>query len=253
MPSAYPFAVNTQYTRRDVFEIVGINDPGGGSWYTGYTAHGDDWFIFCGIGTPGRTGHNYPNHFRDGALVWYGKNRSRLGQPSTRSLLRPRGRVYIFYREYERSPFTFAGVGTPQSWRDVTPVEIVWSLEDPNSAVVDTLPEEIPSDETVFEGAKKTVAVNIYERDPTARKACIRHWGATCVVCRFDFGATYGSLGEGFVHVHHLRPISEIGERYRLDPIRDLRPVCPNCHAMLHRKRTVLDIDQLKAMLRSSK
>ncbi len=36
-------------------------------------------------------------------------------------------------------------------------------------------------------------------------------------------------MGEGFIHVHHLKPLSEVGYEYRVDPIRDLRPVCPNC------------------------
>lgn len=96
------------------------------------------------------------------------------------------------------------------------------------------------------EGQVSTVIVNRYERDHTARRRCIEHWGPTCAVCGFDFGAVYGDIGEGYIHVHHLVEISTIGEEYEVDPINDLRPVCPNCHAMLHTRRPALAIDQLK-------
>lgn len=52
-----PFKVGDQYTRKDILSSLSIEDPGGGTWYTGYTSHEDDWYIFCGIGIPGRTGH----------------------------------------------------------------------------------------------------------------------------------------------------------------------------------------------------
>ena len=76
--------------------------------------------------------------------------------------------------------------------------------------------------------------MNAYERNPEARRRCIEHYGAKCVVCGFDFGAVYGGVAEGLIHVHHLKPISEVGEGYVVDPVEDLRPVCPNCHAVIH-------------------
>ncbi|BAX58650.1 hypothetical protein BSFP_014670 [Burkholderia stabilis] len=100
-----------------------------------------------------------------------------------------------------------------------------------------------------IEGATRQVLVNQYERDWRARAACIQHWGAVCYVCRFDFQKTYGEMGRGFIHVHHLTDIASIGTEYEVDPHADLRPVCPNCHAMLHTQRPAMDIDELKAML----
>lgn len=69
-------------------------------------------------------------------------------------------------------------------------------------------------------------------------------------MCNFDFHAVYGDLGQGFIHVHHLKPIHTIGEEYVLDPENDLRPVCPNCHSMLHRKKDVLSIEELAGLLK---
>jgi hypothetical protein len=95
-------------------------------------------------------------------------------------------------------------------------------------------PDEFVSSSGLLEGALKRVYVNAYERNPAARSACIAHYGPTCVVCGFSFGAVYGPLAEGFIHVHHLKPLAEVGEQYEVDPISDLRPVCANCHAIIH-------------------
>lgn len=113
-------------------------------------------------------------------------------------------------------------------------------------------PDEIPQAEVegLHEGAKSTVTVNRYERDPRARAICIRHYGATCQVCAFDFSRTYGHMGDGFIHVHHLKPLSSIKRSYEVDPIKDLRPVCPNCHAMLHMGDEPMSLQALRRVLK---
>jgi len=70
------------------------------------------------------------------------------------------------------------------------------------------------------------------------------------VVCGIDFGKTYGRFAKGFIHVHHLRELSTVGEGYEVDPIADLRPVCPNCHAMLHTTRPAMATEKLRGKLR---
>jgi len=117
-----------------------------------------------------------------------------------------------------------------------------------------SLPEEIPSSDypKLTEGAKKTIVVNAYERDLNAKPLCIEHWGDSCVVCDMSFGTVYGDFGKGFIHVHHLKPLSEIGQQYELNPVQDLRPVCPNCHAMLHKSKKILTIEALRDILRAA-
>ena len=107
-------------------------------------------------------------------------------------------------------------------------------------------PDEIVAIKSFYGGAVSQVTVNVYERDPQARKACIEHYGLNCHVCDFNFEQVYGERGAGFIHVHHLRPVSE-GE-YNLNPVDDLRPVCPNCHAMIHRYG-LLSIEELKILI----
>jgi 5-methylcytosine-specific restriction enzyme A len=115
-------------------------------------------------------------------------------------------------------------------------------------------PDEIQDSDGYSEGAMKRVMVNRYERDPAARAACIETYGAYCHVCEFDFSKMYFGVGDGYIHVHHLIPLSEAGEEYQVDPIEDLRPVCPNCHAMLHQRRpTPYTIDEMRAIVKWSR
>lgn len=116
----------------------------------------------------------------------------------------------------------------------------------------DNDPDLLPEDESrsFYEGAKQTVTVNRYERDEKARLECIKAHGCRCAVCNLDFEELYGEVGKGFIHVHHIVPIHTIGKEYQLDPQKDLVPVCPNCHAMLHRgmKGEARSIEELRTI-----
>ena len=93
--------------------------------------------------------------------------------------------------------------------------------------------DEIALEKPLIEGATYTVLVNAYERNPAARLKCIQYWGNSCMACGFNFRAAYGEDCKPFIQVHHLRPLSDINESYIVNPIEDLRPVCPNCHAVI--------------------
>lgn len=103
------------------------------------------------------------------------------------------------------------------------------------------------------EGAIIRVEVNRYERSPVNRAACISHYGTKCQACGFGFRDKYGALGNDYVEVHHRVPISAMCGSYRLDPVKDLVPVCSNCHAMLHRARPPLTIEELRKIITSQK
>lgn len=129
--------------------------------------------------------------------------------------------------------------------------ELQQALEAINLTGEQLFSEEIPTDkqQTLIEGAKRTIIVNAYERNSRARQLCIKHYGTKCQVCDFDFEATYGDIGKDFIHVHHLVKIADIKEKYEIHPINDLRPVCPNCHAMLHKQDPPFTIEALKGKL----
>jgi len=102
------------------------------------------------------------------------------------------------------------------------------------------------------EGAVSQVLVNRYERDPRNRKAAIDLHGKICMACGFNFQEVYGDLGDDYIVVHHVTPVSVMGEDYVVDPATDLVSICANCHAMIHRKNPPLTIDELKRLLDSS-
>ncbi|HYV37563.1 MAG TPA: HNH endonuclease [Gemmataceae bacterium] len=112
-----------------------------------------------------------------------------------------------------------------------------------------TLTEEIIHPAGLVEGAISVISVNAYERNLEARRQCIAHYGESCSICGFNFGTVYGDMAMGFIHVHHLRSLSEIGHEYVVDPVEDLRPVCPNCHAVLHRRIPPYGIGEIQALL----
>ncbi len=109
-------------------------------------------------------------------------------------------------------------------------------------------PDEVRS-AGLYEGAVDRVTVNAYERSPEARRRCIEHYGPLCHVCGMDFGAVHGPHAEGFIHVHPLKPLSEIGELYVTDPIADLRPVFPNCHAVIHLGGAPCSVEEARSLV----
>ena len=104
-------------------------------------------------------------------------------------------------------------------------------------------------DEKYVEGGKKLVLVNSYERSSEARANCLKHYGYDCQVCGFSFENFYGDVGNNYIHVHHVKPLSDIKQNYKVDSVNDLIPVCPNCHSMLHKKTPPFTIMELKALI----
>lgn len=115
-----------------------------------------------------------------------------------------------------------------------------------------TIEDEI--NEEYWEGKLSWVNINIRERNSKARNKCIESKGKKCAVCGFDFEQVYGELGKDFIHVHHINPISTKEKEYKIDSIEEeLFPVCPNCHAMLHRRKEVVSIEELKQIIENNK
>lgn len=119
----------------------------------------------------------------------------------------------------------------------------------------DFFPDIVKENETEYEGAKKLVTVNKYERSSKARENAVDFHGINCKVCDLNFEEMYGEIGADFIHIHHLIPIHEIGRNYKIDYRSDLIPVCPNCHSMLHRKIDGKEptVEELKEMIKNTK
>lgn len=101
------------------------------------------------------------------------------------------------------------------------------------------------------EGSASYIQSEKYERNKLNRKICLAHKGYKCSVCGFDFEHIYGEIGKNYIHVHHTTPVSQMGDNYIVDPVKELFPVCPNCHAMLHKSDPPFSIDELKQKIKN--
>jgi len=147
---------------------------------------------------------------------------------------------------------------SPQSSTSLKPelvdeLEAVWFefLTTQNIRHNPFIPTYNKTQKTYSEGTVNQVSVTKYERNPFARKECLDYYGFSCSVCDFNFEKYYGSIGFKFIHVHHLTQVATIKQEYKVNPIEDLRPVCPNCHAMLHKQNPPLTIDELKQQIKN--
>ena len=144
-------------------------------------------------------------------------------------------------------PATIGGFTAELTDRSLSRIGNAWYASDDTDDV--RLAEEIEAPQRYVEGAKTTITVNAIERSAKARNACIRHHGSNCAACGLNFKTTYGPLGDGFIHVHHKIPVGSVPDEHEVAPATDLAPVCPNCHAMIHRVSPPLTIEQLRDIL----
>ncbi len=133
--------------------------------------------------------------------------------------------VIVKLEELERPPFAAFTWTLPSSGNRIPEpiamaLEAIWEMR---TSGVPFFPNEIPPTATLPEGARRQVIVNAYERNSAARAACIAHHGSRCKVCDVDLGEKFGSIAFGFIHVHHLVPLSTIRAVYQVDPVKDSR------------------------------
>ena len=92
-----------------------------------------------------------------------------------------------------------------------------------------------------------------YERNKEAREKCLAYYGTKCMICGYDSKKIFGENTKPIIEVHHIVPLSEIKEEYIVDPIKDLIPVCPNCHAFIHSKENgTYSIEEVKNMIKKN-
>lgn len=108
------------------------------------------------------------------------------------------------------------------------------------------------SDEVVyFEGKRFSVNSTAIERDSLARRKCLENFGFNCDVCKINFEDAYGEMGKNYIHVHHRVDLAQTVGEHIIDPIRDLVPLCPNCHAMVHTEKPAMSVEKLKLVYES--
>lgn len=115
-------------------------------------------------------------------------------------------------------------------------------------------------DENIFisEGRRRAASTQTYERSKKLRDIAIEHYTVDgriiCAACRFDFYKEYGDIGRGYIEMHHQKPIFQYEEtdfsRVISDALKDLIPLCSNCHRIIHRKKgNPLSLQELRKIL----
>ena len=248
------FVIGKKYTRKDIVEILHPDlkgKPVFGQWITGYLfdKRAGAFLIFANVGVPGKTGHDYGDKWIKEGFEWYGRTGTKLQQPEIQKLISGDYPVHIFTRKDNSAPFTYEGEGSAIRTEDVSPVKIIWRLNAdamPKQDVALKQMESVDENYSCTEGKHRIVGISRYERNPSARRRCIQHFGAKCRVCGFDFEKVYGNIGKNYIHVHHIKPLSTIKKEYTINPIKDLIPICPNCHSMIHSRTPPVDVKELQ-------
>jgi len=116
-----------------------------------------------------------------------------------------------------------------------------------------TLMVQPSKDNDFYEGAIKRISVEVRERDASARMACIEYHKCKCAICEFDFGIFYGLEADGFIHVHHIEKLGDSNGQRKVDPIKDLIPLCPNCHSVVHLRKKPYTVEEVRKMIQTAK
>jgi hypothetical protein len=137
---------------------------------------------------------------------------------------------------------SYCTFGHLQDWT----VCYTWKSDDEEPSLTQVNPPPLPEPAAFMEGARGRVDGDRIERSPGARLACLQHFGTTCYACGFDGARYYGAEAAGLIHVHHVNPLSSYAGEHVVDPVRDLRPLCPNCHYYVHLEDPPRNVETLR-------
>lgn len=151
----------------------------------------------------------------------------------------------------EQTVFVCATFEKPgKEWFWVMRPQLAQALENLGLVSGKSIKDDVTEPEQgLSEGRAITVNSKRYERNPIAREKCLLHYGCSCAICGVNLANIYGEVAQGYIHVHHLKQLSDISAQYQVDPIENLRPVCPNCHAIIHMRNPPFDTDEVKKLI----
>lgn len=146
----------------------------------------------------------------------------------------------------------------------------MWIIETENPLIykIECLPQGIMPGETVDllsfgipdiyisvpEGKAQYKTHKQYERSPLIAREAKRRFAAShngqvyCEICGFNFNLRYGQHGKDYIEVHHIIPVSELGDNASTT-VDDLCLVCSNCHRMIHRTHPWLSIEKMREII----
>ncbi|RWD45172.1 MAG: HNH endonuclease [Mesorhizobium sp.] len=194
-----------------------------------------------------------------------------LGQTGGESFRNANG-VYMKVMNFRRFDPSFSSVGKVGLSHGGAQDEAVWNefasdpvrLEIVASAIRSALVggvapvaiDELDYVEEAEEGRLLTALHRRRERSQKLVRACkdkaMNETGELrCEACNMSFLERYGEFGNGFMEVHHIRPLHTLGEGHKT-LLTDLALVCSNCHRMIHRRKQWLTVAELARIINRS-
>ncbi len=240
--------IYTRHELREKYEIVaaslnnGIFRPKG---------HSSIWLFVTERKSADRT--QYVDLLKGDTLYWDGQSSGRSDQLIIEH--EQRGlEILLFYRkrrdEHPASGFTYKGCFRYVSHAGANPTHYVLERVGDLARIAEHDIQAALIEESYQEGKRTSNLINRYERNPKLRAAALRIHGTSCQGCGFSFSDVYGSWGEGFIEVHHLRPLSSYEGEVAVDPRTDMAVLCANCHRMVHRQaHDPLDMATLRQLV----
>jgi len=244
------------YSRKDLQAQFNIVDA---TIFTGIFQpkdHASIWLFITEEKTSDRT--DYADYFDGEVLDFEGQKTGRTDDKIINHVV-DGNEILVFYRkkkdQYPRYAFRYLGRFMYVTHKGNKPKEFI--LQSLDLCVADDgeclgVKEEVTAYEYT-EGRSRTRIQTYYERNPRLRAEALRRHGTQCAACGFDFSDMYGRHGEGYIEIHHLRPVSSYAGDVTVNPETDLIPLCSNCHRMIHRKGEVLTLDDLRNIIRRSR
>ena len=110
--------------------------------------------------------------------------------------------------------------------------------------------KRIPYAEVIAEGGLQLRSSYVRQRSRKLRDAAMEHFTKDgvirCDCCGFEFKEFYGvNYGSPCIEIHHLKPIFSYEDsniQKTIDEaLKNLIPVCPNCHRVIHRNNIQAD------------
>ena len=193
--------------KRDEIALVArpSNPPTGGDCITGYARIDTDLYVFMNIGVPGRTGHNFDNHYdaRSGTLIWFGKPDSKSQHPTFRKLMSGELRPLFFARWKQDDPFTFLGTGSIISFEDNfvteqghTCIKLIVAIEDIRDIIAETASESLTAIE-IEQHAENSHSSFMFERH--LEDFLVKNWRSLPIGNQYDIYEKDGAqVGQQF-------------------------------------------------------
>lgn len=167
--------------------------------------------------------------------------------------------------------YTLTAEGERYLDENIEQIEYLFSNKFPSSEVADVVSAVektigkkrklyvYSEEDMISEGKAISKETIVKKRSKKLRDAAIEHYRQTdgklyCAVCDFCFETMYGEIGKDYIEIHHENPVYQYSddgfEAYIPEAVEKVKPLCANCHRMIHRNaKRPMTVEELKRLI----